>query len=255
MAKAAGAFRTISEVAETLGVQPHVIRFWETKFNQIKPVKRAGGRRYYRPADLNLLCGIRTLLHDEGMTIKGVQKMLREEGVAAVSARAAVAEMPSAADTLDDASAEEEEDVIEGVATEAEPTVEEGDADPEMPPADAPIDFGVEGHSPDVSDGADHPGEDLAADPIAHAVTSDDGSRPRAGLFAGGLHTGAPADGPDRFANLLAALPADPGDADDVPLPRPRPRRPHWRRFRELDRPAIRRVAARMEDLREKMGG
>ncbi|MEO0389626.1 MAG: MerR family transcriptional regulator [Pseudomonadota bacterium] len=85
MSKGADAFRTISEVADWLGVQTHVLRFWESKFTQIKPVKRAGGRRYYRPADMLLLGGVRKLLHDDGMTIKGVQKILREQGIAAVS--------------------------------------------------------------------------------------------------------------------------------------------------------------------------
>ena len=85
MDKSPDAFRTISEVAEWLGVQTHVLRFWESKFSQVKPVKRAGGRRYYRPADMTLLGGIKALLHDEGMTIKGVQKLLREDGVAHVS--------------------------------------------------------------------------------------------------------------------------------------------------------------------------
>ena len=83
--KSADAFRTISEVAEWLGVQTHVLRFWESKFSQVKPVKRAGGRRYYRPADMLLLGGIRKLLHEDGMTIKGVQKILREEGMAHVA--------------------------------------------------------------------------------------------------------------------------------------------------------------------------
>ena len=83
--KSADAFRTISEVAEWLGVQTHVLRFWESKFSQVKPVKRAGGRRYYRPSDMLLLGGIRKLLHEDGMTIKGVQKILREEGMAHVA--------------------------------------------------------------------------------------------------------------------------------------------------------------------------
>ncbi|MFA3917948.1 MerR family transcriptional regulator [Ruegeria hyattellae] len=84
MAKSRDAFRTISEVADWLGVQAHVLRFWESKFTHVKPVKRAGGRRYYRPADMLLLGGIKHLLHDDGMTIKGVQKLLREQGVAHV---------------------------------------------------------------------------------------------------------------------------------------------------------------------------
>lgn len=85
MTKSADAFRTISEVADWLGVQPHVLRFWESKFTQVKPVKRAGGRRYYRPNDMMLLGGIRKLLHDDGLTIKGVQKLMREEGMAYVA--------------------------------------------------------------------------------------------------------------------------------------------------------------------------
>ena len=86
MAKSADAFRTISEVADWLGVQTHVLRFWESKFTQVKPVKRAGGRRYYRPVDMQLLGGIQKLLHEDGLTIKGVQKILREKGMAHVSA-------------------------------------------------------------------------------------------------------------------------------------------------------------------------
>ncbi|MCP1168820.1 MerR family transcriptional regulator [Limimaricola litoreus] len=81
MAKSAHAFRTIGEVSDALDTPAHVLRFWESKFAQVRPVKRAGGRRYYRPEDLALLCGIKALLHDQGMTIKGVQKLLREKGV------------------------------------------------------------------------------------------------------------------------------------------------------------------------------
>ena len=81
MAKAPDAFRTISEVSELLDTPPHVLRFWESRFTQVRPVKRAGGRRYYRPADLLLLGGIKRLLHDDGMTIRGVQKMLSDQGV------------------------------------------------------------------------------------------------------------------------------------------------------------------------------
>ncbi len=81
MAKAKDAFRTISEVAEWLDTPTHVLRFWESKFSQIKPVKGAGGRRYYRPTDMDLLGGIKKLLHEDGLTIKGTQKLLREKGV------------------------------------------------------------------------------------------------------------------------------------------------------------------------------
>jgi DNA-binding transcriptional MerR regulator len=78
--KSPEAFRTISEVAAELDVPQHVLRFWETKFATIKPLKRGGGRRYYRPDDLDLLRGIRSLLYRDGLTIKGVQKILREQG-------------------------------------------------------------------------------------------------------------------------------------------------------------------------------
>lgn len=80
MTKSNDAFRTISEVAKELGLATHVLRFWESKFPQIKPLKRAGGRRYYRPDDVALLRRLQSLLHDEGYTIKGVQKLFREEG-------------------------------------------------------------------------------------------------------------------------------------------------------------------------------
>jgi DNA-binding transcriptional MerR regulator len=81
MDKSPDAFRTISEVADHLDTPAHVLRFWESRFPQIRPVKRAGGRRYYRPSDVALLTGIKRLLHDEGMTIRGVQKILRDHGV------------------------------------------------------------------------------------------------------------------------------------------------------------------------------
>lgn len=81
MDKSPDAFRTITEVAEWLDTPAHVLRFWESRFSQIKPVKRAGGRRYYRPTDMLLLGGIKKLLHDDGTTIKGAQKILREQGI------------------------------------------------------------------------------------------------------------------------------------------------------------------------------
>ena len=79
--KAPDAFRTISEVATDLDLPQHVLRFWETRFSQIKPMKRGGGRRYYRPEDVDLLRGIRLLLYGEGFTIRGVQRLLKEKGV------------------------------------------------------------------------------------------------------------------------------------------------------------------------------
>ena len=85
--KSPDAFRTISEVASELELPQHVLRFWETRFSQIKPLKRGGGRRLYRPDHVALLRGIQALLYDDGMTIKGVQKVLREKGIKTVIAR------------------------------------------------------------------------------------------------------------------------------------------------------------------------
>lgn len=79
--KSNDAFRTIGEVSEELDIPQHVLRFWETKFSQVKPMKRGGGRRYYRPDDVNLLRRIRDLLYSEGYTIRGVQKLIKEQGV------------------------------------------------------------------------------------------------------------------------------------------------------------------------------
>ncbi len=84
MDKSPDAFRTISEVADDLDIPQHVLRFWETRFSQIKPMKRSGGRRYYRPDDVDLLRGIRRLLYGEGYTIRGVQRILKEHGIGSV---------------------------------------------------------------------------------------------------------------------------------------------------------------------------
>jgi DNA-binding transcriptional MerR regulator len=84
--KAPDAFRTISEAADDLGLEQHVLRFWETRFSQIKPLKRGGGRRYYRPDDIDFLRGLKHLLHDQRYTIKGVQKIIKEQGAKSVAA-------------------------------------------------------------------------------------------------------------------------------------------------------------------------
>ncbi len=86
MTKGPEAFRTISEAADELHVPQHVLRFWETRFSFIKPMKRAGGRRFYRPSDIAVLASVRRLLHDEGYTIKGVQKLHREQGIKRLAA-------------------------------------------------------------------------------------------------------------------------------------------------------------------------
>lgn len=110
--KSEQAFRTISEVADLLDTPAHVLRFWESKFSQIKPMKRGGGRRYYRPEDVALLRGIRELLYVDGMTIKGVQKVLREQGhrhVAGLSETAAPAAQPKPQAAVSDTVARLEE--------------------------------------------------------------------------------------------------------------------------------------------------
>ena len=85
MTKSADAFRTISEVSDWLDTETHVLRFWESKFSQIKPVKRAGGRRYYRPKDMLIIGGIKKLLHEDGVTIKGTQRIIKDKGLNYVS--------------------------------------------------------------------------------------------------------------------------------------------------------------------------
>jgi DNA-binding transcriptional MerR regulator len=101
MEKSSDAFRTISEVAEDLDLPQHVLRFWESRFSQIRPLKRGGGRRYYRPDDVELLRAIRQLLYGEGYTIKGVQKILKEQGVRALIAlRGQTTAAPAAASDL-----------------------------------------------------------------------------------------------------------------------------------------------------------
>jgi DNA-binding transcriptional MerR regulator len=135
--KAPDAFRTISEVADDLDIPQHVLRFWETRFTQIKPMKRSGGRRYYRPDDVDLLRGIRRLLYGEGYTIRGVQRILKEHGIKSVQglvdATAAPAFAPAAdprrASVADDH--DEEEEVNE---TEAEDEFDDEDEAEVAPP-------------------------------------------------------------------------------------------------------------------------
>jgi DNA-binding transcriptional MerR regulator len=105
VAKGPNAFRTISEAADELGVPQHVLRYWETKFSFIRPMKRAGGRRFYRPQDIAVLKGVRALLHNEGYTIKGVQKLHREQGVKRLAAAGLGIEEPAALLPMDEAEA------------------------------------------------------------------------------------------------------------------------------------------------------
>jgi DNA-binding transcriptional MerR regulator len=135
MTKSPNAFRTISEVSETLDVPAHVLRFWESKFPQVKPVKRGGGRRYYRPEDVALLVGIRELLYEDGLTIKGVQKIFRERGARSVVERGA--EAMEGLGVVADGASEPARAAPEAVAPEAAPEAE-GHAAPAPAPESAP---------------------------------------------------------------------------------------------------------------------
>ena len=147
MAKAPDAFRTISEVSEALNTPAHVLRFWESKFSQIKPVKRAGGRRYYRPDDISLLAGIKHLLHEQGMTIKGAQKLLREKGVKHVAglvgspiSREVVAETTTAPtknkEVFSEAPAEDTPSIVQATSVATTPSIDLAEfVPPEAPTA------------------------------------------------------------------------------------------------------------------------
>ena len=143
MLKSSEAFRTISEVSEVLDTPAHVLRFWESRFPQIKPVKRAGGRRYYRPSDVALLGGIRRLLHDDGLTIRGVQKILKERGVRHVSSLAGA--LP--ADVMADSDADQANGV--DVPMHQAPASVRGAEPRDLPPPERP--------QPSTPFGAQHP--------------------------------------------------------------------------------------------------
>ena len=173
MSKSADAFRTISEVADWLDTPAHVLRFWESKFTQVKPVKRAGGRRYYRPADMRLLGGIKKLLHEDGMTIKGVQKILREQGIKHVASLCALGlgdeDEEYTEVTLEDVPASEPVDTVVPFSkptetadlppAEPSPMTEEPAAIPDAPAAtfdEPPLESALEDTA------ADEPEEDVA---------------------------------------------------------------------------------------------
>lgn len=113
MAKSPKAFRTISEAADEVGAPQHVLRFWETKFDFVVPVKRAGGRRFYRPDDVMVLKAVRRLLHDEGLTIRGVQRLVQDQGLARLTAYA------DSAATLEIDSGDRTETALEAAVTPA----------------------------------------------------------------------------------------------------------------------------------------
>jgi DNA-binding transcriptional MerR regulator len=138
--KAPDAFRTISEVADDLDIPQHVLRFWETRFTQIKPMKRSGGRRYYRPDDVDLLRGIRRLLYGEGYTIRGVQRILKEHGIKSVQGlvdgSAAVPQFGAGGEGAVQGEAGDDEAIVEAAEDEDEtPTLRASVAAPSPAPA------------------------------------------------------------------------------------------------------------------------
>ncbi len=141
MQKSAEAFRTISEVADSIDLPQHVLRFWETRFPQIRPLKRAGGRRYYRPDDVERLRLIKRLLYDEGYTIKGVQKLFKEQGLQALTNGALEPRIALAVAEL--MAQETGEELSNGLQP---PPNEPGRSIPEVEP---PLELGGGGCSPD----------------------------------------------------------------------------------------------------------
>ena len=208
MSKSPDAFRTISEVAEWLDTQAHVLRFWESKFTQVKPVKRAGGRRYYRPSDMMLLGGIKKLLHDDGMTIKGAQKLLREKGVKYVS---------SLSQPVDGEEQEPVEEIIADImhvdapeeAETAQVLAFQRTEEPEAPVADAPAPSPEDDPQPELTLEAE---PEEAPAPAEDTMVEDQTESPTPGAEA----TDQPADSepeidsPSEPAETVAAI----SDAD-----------------------------------------
>ena len=175
MDKAPDAFRTISEVADELDIPQHVLRFWETRFAQIKPMKRSGGRRYYRPDDVDLLKGIRRLLYGEGYTIRGVQRILKEHGIKSVQGIAdqtAAVSFGAVEEAVGNSMAEPDDlESSDGLDFDGE----EGDGDEKgidyrfVDPDEDPILSTYKAHA--------HPGKAPAAPPVRPSVPSADRER------------------------------------------------------------------------------
>ena len=210
--KSEGAFRTIREVADWLAVPTHVLRFWESKFEQVQPVKGAGGRRYYRPEDMRLLGGIKVLLHDQGQTIRGVAQRIEDEGAAPVMALAPALDAPDAAPQPDRRARK----VIRGGAKvvpfdRASP--EHAAPDPAPAPGDAEAGPGDAEAAPGDGEGA---GGDLPAADLPDPAPEDPASAPQpVPEVAEGVEDAPPAPVPDD-------LPAPP-EAPPQPAPEPEP--------------------------------
>ena len=233
MSKSPDAFRTISEVAEWLDVPAHVLRFWESKFTQVKPVKRAGGRRYYRPTDMLLLGGIQNLLHDKGLSIKDAQALLREEGIQHVQSLSkpldgeeedeSPIEAKPASKWVDPAAAEPESEKPRRPVVDREPLSEEEHAPRKVaPPAPPPYPVGPPKAAPTpAAPGADAPQADVA--PSASVETplpaSDTANAPASTSHE--LKTPAPESPAPAAAALQASedvAPTGPVSDDDTPI-------------------------------------
>ena len=258
MSKSRDAFRTISEVADWLGTQPHVLRFWESKFNQVKPVKRAGGRRYYRPADMLLLGGIKHLLHDEGLTIKGAQKAIREHGIKHVAGLSQPLD-----DDIDDTditqeleakAAEPAQDAPEAPSIALEPTQRSADVVPLTAPAQdaapaAPIDLSP-GTAEEPAQAAEAPA-DAPLDTTAAPAAPTEDARPAATLAPASLSADTPAPPLDTApAPFTLSRPEHTISADETVPPSLRAQIAVHRRRRIVwkNRDAIRPLLAQLED-------
>jgi DNA-binding transcriptional MerR regulator len=205
--KSPEAFRTISEVSDWLGTPTHVLRFWESRFPQIKPVKRAGGRRYYRPADMELLGGIKRLLHEDGMTIRGVQKMLREQGVR----RVADLSPPLIPDGTAPVTAADAPTVADSAPTALPPR-----AGPVLPPREMPGSALAPGDPGDHAQAADSGPE---ADMVEDAPADHDDTADIVPFVLDTRHRSDPARTPDLFDRLLPDDTAAPEPAPAPPAP------------------------------------
>lgn len=249
MDKSPDAFRTISEVADWLGTPTHVLRFWESRFSQVKPVKRAGGRRYYRPSDMALLGGIKKLLHEDGLTIRGVQKILREEGLKHVAA------MSPPLDGLADVSASEP--AIPEPAREPDnvvklPPVSEAAAPP------APAETKPEGEQAQ-SAAAPQPAQPSDSDPKPAPQSEPDPSALPDTPKSSVAEPESPSDAhmPTFLLNGMTGAP-DAAVGNDTPEPDMTPTRAekilaHLRAGASADPAALRPLHDRLADLRQRM--
>lgn len=202
MSKSQDAFRTISEVSDALDTPAHVLRFWESKFAQVKPVKRAGGRRYYRPSDVDLLAGIKQLLHVDGMTIKGAQKLLREQGVRQVTAIGA-----AIMGSVEEAKAAQDRHA-------AEPVVEHQPQTPEQRTVQAAVDANMQSGAPTTPQEQRTSGNivPLQAAPEEAPSPTTEGEPAPDDPAASDNNAAEPAPAEAPAAAMLPDIPADPED-------------------------------------------